>query len=138
MKNIKALVLFLVISFIYNSCGNQQPESAKLTDWVNDSLNIKGYEVSTRWMDTTNTNMAFALYRGDTCNIRLLFIERKQKVDIPVSVVNLPDGPVKITPLDTTEYNGVYYIVNQGILEMYNKEGKLFSKATRLPEKAHK
>lgn len=130
------LITIIIAVTLLSACAGSSNKQAdeNISAWVNDSLNInnEGLRKSGRWIDTTNTNMAFALYQGETSILRLLYIKQKQTDDVIVKVTNLPDGPVKIEPADSTEYNGEYYIVNQGVLEMHNKEGKIFAKATRL------
>lgn len=132
MKIRTLIALSVILLCACNGGGKSHKEN--ITSWVNDSLNIHNDQLrkSGRWIDTTNTNMAFALYQGQTNILRLLHIKQRQNDDIIVRITNLPDGPVKIEPIDSTEYNGEYYIVNQGILEMHNKEGKIFAKAARL------
>jgi hypothetical protein len=133
----KTRYLIILIAILSYACNGNKSNVENITNWVNDSLNINNDSLikSGRWIDTVNTNMAFALYQGKTNIFRFLHIKQMQKEDLVVRVINLPDGPVRIESFDSSDYNGEYFIVNQGILEMHNKEGKIFAKAIRLYEK---
>lgn len=67
----KQLAIIIYFSLLVFSCINTSHPKEKPYGWVNDSLNLnrEGLRQSGRWIDTTNTDFAFALYQSDSLNI---------------------------------------------------------------------
>ncbi|MDU1892741.1 MAG: hypothetical protein E6767_18835 [Dysgonomonas sp.] len=135
MRNLIILsICLLLTTFFLCSCDGKKTETQadNSLDWVNDSLNIDGLRKSGRWIDTTKTNLAFALYRGDTCILRYVMIQNKGVADIYVNVIESDNGTIEIRPVDTLDFNGEYFILNEGRLGIFNKENIKYSEAQRL------
>lgn len=129
-------VCFLFILVFAFSCS-QKKENIAVNNyaWVNDSLNmeVEGLRKSGRWIDTVKTNCAFALYQSDTLNImRTLILRTRGTIDSEVKLSDWKDGELEISPVDPFEVDGEYFIVKQGLLWLYNKEGKSFASARQL------
>lgn len=118
-----------------HSCSQPNKNNTVSNNWINDSLSITELNMSSSWVDSAKTNFAFALYRKDTSILRVLSLDSKTFVDEDVIITDQANGTVKISYADPLNYGGEYFIVNQGILEMYNKDGNLYSKAQRLRRK---